>query len=60
MTQHLIGQPVSVPDNSFGEEVFTIIQPESPITQLEAIPSQPIAVTWEKKPILTSLHSQVG
>jgi len=33
---------------------FPKIQPEPPLTQLEAIPSCPIAVMWERRPTLTS------
>jgi len=32
-----------VPDHSLREEIFPIIQPESPLEQLEAIPSSLIA-----------------
>ena len=39
---HLPGQPVPAPDHSVGEEEFPNIQPESPLVQLEAIPSHPI------------------
>ena len=37
--QHLPGQPIPVPNHSF-REVFLNIQPESPLVQLEAIPTQ--------------------
>jgi len=40
---HLPEQPIPVPDHSFREEVFPNIQNESPLTQLVAIPSHPIA-----------------
>ena len=40
---HLPGQPIPVPDLSLREELFPNIQPESPLVQLEAIPSSPIA-----------------
>ena len=32
-----------MPEHSLGEEVFPTIQPESPLAQVEAIPSNPIA-----------------
>ena len=38
---------------TFGDENFPHIQPEPPLVQLEAIPSRLIAVSWEKRPILT-------
>ena len=40
---HLPGQPIPVPDHSFRKAVFPNVQPESPLAQLEAIPSSPIA-----------------
>jgi len=39
---HLPGQSVPAPDNTHGE-VFPNVQPESPLVQLEPIPSSPIA-----------------
>ena len=39
---HLPGQAIPVPDHSFGEVVFPKVQSESPLAQLEAIPSSPI------------------
>jgi len=39
---HLSGQPIPAPDLSLGE-LFPNIQPESPLEQLEAIPSSPIS-----------------
>jgi len=38
---HLPGQPISAPDHSFREEIFPSIQPDQPLAQLEAIPSNP-------------------
>ena len=43
VTPTLPGQPVPAPDHSLGENFFPNIQPESPLAQLEAIPSNPIA-----------------
>jgi len=40
---HLSGQPIPAPDHSFREEIFPNVQCESPLVQLEAIPSHPIA-----------------
>ena len=40
-SQHLPGQSVPVSDHSFGE-LFPNVQPESPLAQLQAIPSSPI------------------
>ena len=37
--QYLPGQPVPVPDHTFRGEIFPNIQPESPLIQLEVIPS---------------------
>ena len=37
------GQPIPVPDHSLREELFPNVQPESPLLQLEAMPSCPIA-----------------
>jgi len=37
------GQPIPVPDHFMGEEFFPNVQPESPLMQLEATPSSPIA-----------------
>ena len=53
---HLPGQPDPAPDQSFREEIFPDIQPESPLAQLQAIPSSPITVTWEKKLMPTLTH----
>ena len=39
---HLPGQPVPAPDHSLSEELFPNIQAESPLAQLETIPSSPI------------------
>ena len=39
---HLPGQDIPVPDRSLGKVLFPNIQPESPLAQLEAIPSSPI------------------
>jgi len=39
-----------MPHHFFREEIFPNIQPELPLTETEAIPSYPIAVTWEKRP----------
>ena len=49
------------PDHSLREVVFPNIQPESSLTQLEAIPSSPIAsyVGEEAGPHLTSTSLQV-
>ena len=44
---HFPGQSVPIPNHSFGE-AFPNIQLESPLMQLETIPSHPIAVMWEK------------
>ena len=41
---HLPGQPVPMPHHSFWGETFPDIQPESPMVQLEAIPSCPIVI----------------
>ena len=38
------GQAVHVPDHSLREEVFPNVQPESPLVQLEPIPSSFIAI----------------
>ena len=38
----LSGQSIPVSDHSFGEEILSNNQPESPLAQLEAIPSTPI------------------
>ena len=50
-----------MPDCSLREEVFPNIQPESPLVQLKAIPSSPIAsyVGEEAGPHLTSTSLQV-
>lgn len=40
---HFPGHPVPDPDDSFGEEVFPHVQPQSPLVQLQAIPSGSIA-----------------
>jgi len=55
---HLTGQPVPMPHHSFWEEMFPHIQPKPPLAQLEAIPSRPITVTWEKMPYLTPTSFQ--
>ena len=54
-------QPLPVPDHSFGEEVLLNIQPESPMLQLEAIPSSPIAsyVGEEADPHLSTISLQI-
>jgi len=36
------------------KKFFLTSNPEPPLAQLEAIPSHPIAVTWEKRPTPTS------
>ena len=51
---HLPGQPIPVPYRPFREKAFPNIQPESPLVQLEAIPSCPITVIWEKRLAPTS------
>ena len=38
---HCPGQPGPTPDRSCSEEIFPNIQPEPPLTQLEAIASRP-------------------
>jgi len=43
VTHHLPGQPVPIPDHPSREEILPNIQHESPLAQLEAIPSSPIA-----------------
>ena len=40
---HLPGQTVSMPDHSFGENIFPNIQLEYPLAQFKAIPSHPVA-----------------
>ena len=41
------GQPIPVPDHSFGEEIFLNVQREPLLVQLEAVPSCPMAPpTW--------------
>ena len=40
---HCPGQPAPMPDNSFSKEIFANLQPEPPLTQLEAIASCPVA-----------------
>jgi len=46
---------------SFWEEMFPNTQPEPSLVQLEAIPSHPITVTWEKWPtLLLDLESSDG
>jgi len=37
--------------DSFGDETIPNIQPAPPLAQIEAIPSGPVAVTQEKRPI---------
>jgi len=44
---HLHGQPVPVHHHSFWEEIFPDIQAESPLVQLEAIPSLPYWIFME-------------
>jgi len=39
---------------TFREVAFPNIQPEPLLVQLEAIPSHPITVSWERRLILTS------
>ena len=58
--QHLPGQPIPVPDHSF-RVVFPNIQPQSPMVQLEAILSSPIAgyMGEEANPQLTTTSLQV-
>ena len=56
---HLSGQPIPAPDHSV-REVFPNIQPESPLAQLEAIPSSPIASHMgEAYRLLTTASLQV-
>ena len=43
VTPPLPGQPIPAPDHSLREEVFPNVQPESPLVQLEVIPSSFIA-----------------
>jgi len=38
-----------MPHHSFREEILPNTQAELPLVQLEAVPSGPIAVTWEKR-----------
>jgi len=40
----------------FLRRIFPNTQPEPPLAQLEAIASHPITVTWEERPIPTSLQ----
>jgi len=40
---HLARQPVPENKQSFGEEIFTNVQPQPPLVQLEVISSSPIA-----------------
>ena len=58
---HIPGQPIPVPDHSFKEVVFPNIQPESPLAQLETIPSSPITsyMREEADPQLTTTSLQV-
>lgn len=49
---HLYGQPVPMSHHAFGHETSPYIQPEPPLTQLEAITSCRDTATWEKKLIL--------
>ena len=53
-------QPIPALDYSFGEEIFPNIQPEPPLTQLEATPSGPIAsyTGEESDPHLTTTSFQ--
>ena len=53
---HLPRQLILVPDCSFGEETFPNAQTQSPLEQLEAIPSNPItSYTEESDPHLVTL-----
>ena len=56
VTHHLPGQPIPVPDLSL-DEVFPNVQPESPLAQLEAIPSSPITSYMREEADLISLQS---
>ena len=58
---HCPGQPGPTPDHSFCEEMFPYIQSKSPLMQLEAISSCPIAgyLGEETSPHLTTLSCQV-
>jgi len=38
-----------MPHHSFRDEILPNTQAELPLVQLEAVPSGPIAVTWEKR-----------
>ena len=53
---HLPEQPVSVHHHSFWEKIVPNTQPEPPLVHLEASPSCPVAVTWEKRPNSTLLQ----
>ena len=59
---HLLGQPIPVPDHSFGEEMFPNSQTEPPLVQLEAISPHPIASSMgeEAGPHLTTTFFQVA
>jgi len=45
----MLAQAVPLPDHSFGEEIFPNIPSESPIGQLEAIPSHPTISDLEEE-----------
>lgn len=45
---HRPGQPVLIPHHSF-REVFSKIQAEPPLVQLEATTSYVVTVTWERR-----------
>lgn len=47
---HLPGQPASMSNCSFWEEMFLNIQPDSPPAQREAITSHSLSATWEQSP----------
>jgi len=58
---HLPGQLIPVPDHLYGEESFPNVQLESPLAQLDAIPSSPISsyTGKEANPHLTTTSFQV-
>jgi len=58
---HLPGQPVPMPDHSFSKEIFPNIQSKSPLMQLEATASRPIAsyLGEETNTCLTTTSFQV-
>jgi len=49
------------PDHSLREQLFPNVQPESPLVQLEAIPSSPVTIYMgvEANPQLTTTSLQV-